>query len=378
MSDHAKRVLEHFGLREQPFAATTDPAYFHAAPPFREALFRLWNHIDERQGIAVVLGNCGSGKTTLLRKMLSGLAEAGDAYKVALIDSPLPMWTSYDLIMTMNQRLGVTPAEFTFNGQMEALHRFLHEERGRITTLIIDDAQNLNKRGQLELMRLAQNLETSQHKLLNILLFAQLEWKEVLKAVPNFRQRINVTYSLAPLSLEDTWDLIAFRLRQAGAASPASVFNEEAVMLIHAFTGGRPRETVNVCRNAMLTAARIAQPVVDADVTLHTIDRTAAPNEAARRKIEALVEQWDREGRRGGTSPARKPETPMSEGQDRESSDSKSGGEEFGVQLGEETSGAATTRREDEERANQLLLRVAQDREKNTKAREEEDRSADE
>lgn len=375
MSDHAKRVLQFFGLREQPFAATADPAYFHAAPPFREALFRLWNHIDERQGIAVVLGDCGSGKTTLLRKILSGLAEAGDAYKAALVDSPLPMWTSYDLIMTVNQRLGVTPSEFTFNGQMAALHRFLHEERGRITTLIIDDAQNLNKRGQLELLRLAQNLETSQHKLLNILLFAQLEWKEVLKAVPNFRQRINVTYSLAPLTLEDTRDLIAFRLRQAGAASPESLFSEEAVMLLHAFTGGSPRETVNVCRNAMLTAARIAQPVVDADVALHTIDRTAAPNEAARKRIEALVEEWDK-GARADSITKGSSET-MSGGREEASPHPKTGGEEFNVGLGEET-GGGTTRREDEERANQLLLRVAQGREKNAKAREEEDRSSDE
>lgn len=377
MSDHAKRVPRFFGLREQPFAATADPVYFHAAPPFREALFRLWNHIDERQGIAVVLGDCGSGKTTLLRKILSGLAEAGDAYKAALVDSPLPMWTSYDLIMTINQRLGVTPAEFTFNGQMEALHRFLHEERGQITTLIIDDAQNLNKRGQLELLRLAQNLETSQHKLLNILLFAQLEWKEVLNAVPNFKQRINVTYTLAPLSLEDTRELVVFRLRQAGAGSPESLFSEEAVVLIHAATGGSPRETVNVCRNAMLTAARIGQSIVDADVALHTIDRTSAPDEAVRDKMEALVEQWDTHARADNAIEV--PEETMSEEGDAESPSGKLGGEEFAMGLGEETGGAAT-RREDEERANQLLLRAAQARETDAKAREEEqkDRSSDE
>ena len=377
MSDHAKRVSQFFGLREQPFAATADPAYFHAAPPFREALFRLWNHIDERQGIAVVLGDCGSGKTTLLRKILSGLTEAGHAYKAALVDSPLPMWTSYDLIMTINHRLGVTPAEFTFNGQMEALHWFLHEERGRITTLIIDDAQNLNKRGQLELLRLAQNLETSQHKLLNILLFAQLEWKEVLNAVPNFRQRINVTYTLAPLSLEDTRELIAFRLRQAGAASPGSLFSEEAITLIHVFTGGRPRETVNVCRNAMLTAARIGQPVVDADVALHTIDRTAAPNEAVRDRIEALVEQWETHARADSASEI--PEETMSQEGEAESPPGKLGGEEFAVGLGEDTGGVAT-KHEDEERANQLLLRVAQARETDAKARGEDqkDRSSDE
>ena len=65
---------------------------------------------------------------------------------------------------------------------MDTLNAYLVSNRDRINTLIIDDAQNLNKRGQLELLRLAQNLESPQHKLLNLVLFAQMEWMQVLRA----------------------------------------------------------------------------------------------------------------------------------------------------------------------------------------------------
>ena len=62
--DTSQALLSFFGLRRQPFAATADPMYFYATREHKECLFRLWNSIDERNGIAVVLGHYGTGKTT--------------------------------------------------------------------------------------------------------------------------------------------------------------------------------------------------------------------------------------------------------------------------------------------------------------------------
>jgi len=278
MDEHQSHLAV-FGLKEQPFAPTADPAYFYAMPKHKECLFRLWSSIDERCGIAVVLGSYGTGKTTLLRKLLTGMAAHRDRYSVAVIGSPVPSWTSFALLESIVAQFGLPRPAKSFVTYMEILNRYLLKYRDRINTLIIDDAQNLNKRGQLELLRLVQNLETNQHKLLNLVLFAQLEWVQVLHAAPNFEQRINMTFTLDPIGLDETRDFIQFRLRQA-AVNPDEIdlFDDGAMRVVHAFSEGNPRVIVTLCRNALLLAAQVGSGLVDADLVLHTIEKTTVPD----------------------------------------------------------------------------------------------------
>lgn len=273
--------LQEFGLKEQPFAPTADPAYFYATQEHKSCLMRLWSSIDERHGIAVVLGNYGTGKTTLLRKLMTGMAVDPEKYNTAVIGSPIPSWTSFSLLEAIVKQFGLQPEKRSFAAYMEELNNYLIINRHRINTLVIDDAQNLNKRGQLELLRLAQNLETPQHKLLNLVLFAQLEWSRVLEAAPNFQQRINMTYTLTPLSHEEVRHFIQFRLGQAGALGEnAPQFHDEAIAMIHRYSGGNPRVIVTLCRNSLLFAMQTKNPMIDQHVVLNTIDKTTLPSSA--------------------------------------------------------------------------------------------------
>ena len=270
--------LQEFGLKEQPFAPTADPAYFYATQEHKSCLMRLWTSIDERHGIAVVLGNYGTGKTTLLRKLMTGMAVDPEKYNTAVIGSPIPSWTSFSLLEAIVKGFGLQPEKRSFATYMEELNNYLIINRHRINTLVIDDAQNLNKRGQLELLRLAQNLETPQHKLLNLVLFSQLEWARVLEAAPNFQQRINMTYTLTPLSPEEVRNFIQFRLGQAGATGEnAPQFQDEAISIIHRYSGGNPRVIVTLCRNSLLFALQTKNPFIDRQVVLNTIDKTTLP-----------------------------------------------------------------------------------------------------
>lgn len=278
-------LLDFFGFSEQPFAATADPAYYYATNAHRECLFHLWNTVDERHGIAVVLGNYGTGKTTLLRKLLTGMRTRSDRYNTAVIGSPIPSWTSFSLLESIVTQFGLRPETRSFVGYMESLYGYLLTKRDRINTLIIDDAQNLNKRGQLELLRLVQNLETPQHKLINLILFAQLEWMHVLRAAPNFEQRVNMTYTLGPLSERDTRSLIDFRLRQAGLTERAPVFDDDAVNVIHSYAEGSPRVTVTLCRNALLLASQLHTRQIGQAIVLHTIQKTTLPDEQKRARV---------------------------------------------------------------------------------------------
>lgn len=266
--------------------------YFYATPEHKECLFRLWSSIDDRNGIAVVLGHYGTGKTTLLRKVLTGMRAKPDRYNVAVIGSPIPSWTSFSLLEGIVTQFGLKPEVRSFVAYTEALNRYLLKHHTNINTLIIDDAQNLNKRGQLELLRLVQNLETPQHKLLNLVLFAQIEWLNVLHAAPNFAQRVNMSFTLGPLSRAETRGLIDFRLRQAGAVGGlAPVFDDGAVDTIHAYTQGSPRETVTVCRNALLLAAQIRTRQIGQAIILHTIQKTTLPDPERRSRVSAALAQ---------------------------------------------------------------------------------------
>jgi general secretion pathway protein A len=281
--------LSFFGLAEQPFAATADPAYLYATRTHKECLFRVWSSIEERHGIVVVLGNYGSGKTTLLRKIMAAMRQDPTKYNTAVIGSPIPSWTSFALLEAIVNQFGLRPAQRSFMEYMEALNRYLLANRNHVNTLIIDDAQNLNKRGQLELLRLAQNLETQQHKLLNLVFFAQMEWMQVLEAAPNFAQRINMTYQLSNLDEQDTWLLIDYRVKQAGASGIDEIFDPKAVQLIHEYAEGSPRVTVTICRNSLVVAERLHIKPVSPEIVVHTIEKTMLPDPKKRAKLATYM-----------------------------------------------------------------------------------------
>lgn len=288
--NQSRMHLNYFGLREQPFAPTADPAYFYATRDHKSCLFRLWNGIEGRHGISVILGNYGTGKTTLLRKLMRGMADDPEQFNTVVLASPIPSWTSFSLLEAITGHFGLQPVERTFGAHMEALSQYLLANRHRITTLIIDDAQNLNKRGQLELLRLVQNLETPQHKLLNLIFFAQLEWLNILKAAPNFHQRVNISYVLSAMSIEDVTELIQYRLGQAGSQlGRGPRFRTEAIEMIHAFSEGNPRLIVTLCRNALVLAAQIKTTDINPDIIVHTIEKTTAPDAEKLARIKAMM-----------------------------------------------------------------------------------------
>ena len=118
--------------------------------------------------------------------------------------------------------------------------------------MIIDEAQNLSAQ-LMEQIRLLSNLETDQHKLLQIVLAGQPELRDRLSA-PNLRQlrqRILVRYHLPPLTRPETALYIEHRLRTAGSDGRI-VFAAAAVDAVFHYSSGVPRLINAVCDNALL------------------------------------------------------------------------------------------------------------------------------
>jgi general secretion pathway protein A len=132
------------------------------------------------------------------------------------------------------------------------------------TVLVVDEAHHVASE-VLEEIRLLTNLETTNEKLLQILLVGQPELDEKLDSVElrQLKQRIALRSQLLPLNLDETTGYIQRRLQLAGAGSNTAVlFPPETIVRVHRHSRGIPRLINTVCENALITAyARQARSV---------------------------------------------------------------------------------------------------------------------
>ncbi len=124
------------------------------------------------------------------------------------------------------------------------------------------------------MLRVLLNYETNEYKLLQLVLFSQMELLPVIKAIKNFFDRIVLKYVLNPLDEQETRDMIEFRLRQAGFNSDLKLFTDEAVSEIYHFSQGYPRRINLICHNALRTLLAEDRIVVDAALVRELIART--------------------------------------------------------------------------------------------------------
>lgn len=244
----------YFNLKEKPFSITPDPYYFFASHKHKEALDSLLYAIHDRRGFVVITGEIGSGKTTTCRTLLSQLPKTT---RVAVVTNT--HLTNKQLLMNILEEYEVDYDEGDKYQLLKQLNEFLIEQHAldHDVVLIIDEAQNLSKM-VLEEVRMLSNLETEKSKLIQIILMGQPELKEKLyhKKLAQLRQRVAIHYHLEPLTIEETFDYIKYRIMQAAvnADQAQELFTVEAIDLIYRYSDGIPRLINIICDNSLLTA----------------------------------------------------------------------------------------------------------------------------
>jgi len=240
--------LDYYGLTDFPFTITANPQFFYASASHEEALAALQYGIAERKGIILLTGEVGTGKTTLCRSLLDRLEHE---IRSSLILNPY--FNSTQLLEAIIQDFGMVPENKNKLSLLNQLNRFLIESAGNKTTavVIIDEAQNLSS-AQLEQIRLLSNLETSQAKLLQIILCGQPELEKKLQAfkLRQLKQRISVRYSLSALTEKDIKNYILCRLSKAG--NTQVVIRDDSFDIINEFSQGIPRLINVLCDRALL------------------------------------------------------------------------------------------------------------------------------
>jgi general secretion pathway protein A len=262
----------YFKLSEPPFSLTPDPRYLYMSERHREGLAHLFYGVQQPGGFVQLTGEVGCGKTTLSRCLVRQLPPETD---VALILNP--RLTALELLAAVCDELGIKyPADtVSVKVLIDALNQHLLEShaRHRKTVLIIDEAQNL-KGDVLEQVRLLTNLETSQEKLLQIILIGQPELLAVLKRkdLRQIAQRVTARYHLLPLSKPETTAYIHHRLLVAGRRDP--LFTKAAIWSVYRLSGGVPRLVNILCDRALLGAYALDKQRVTAAIVRRASSET--------------------------------------------------------------------------------------------------------
>jgi general secretion pathway protein A len=268
----------HFGLTQDPFSIAPDPRYLFMSERHREALAHLLYGVTGRDGAAsgtgggfvLLTGDIGTGKTTICRCFLEQIP-AG--CHVAYIFNP--KLTVTELLQSICEEFHIVVAHGsttppTVKDYIDALNAFLLRSHaaGQSSVLIIDEAQNLAP-DVLEQLRLLTNLETSERKLLQIVLIGQPELRTMLARpeLEQLAQRVIARFHLDALTETETTQYIQHRLAVAGHTGELP-FDPPSLRRIHRLARGVPRRINLLCGRALLGAwanglSRVDRRVVD-------------------------------------------------------------------------------------------------------------------
>jgi MSHA biogenesis protein MshM len=244
--------LDFFGLQKPPFRITPDTHAFFEGSDRGAVLHALCYAITQGEGITKVVGEVGSGKTMLCRMLPLKLSDDIDWVYLAH-----PSLSPEHTLHAIAQELGLSVGE---NADKLAVMRLLHQTllerhaQNRKVVVLVEEAQGMPLES-LEEIRLLSNLETSEYKLMQIVLFGQPELDDNL-ANPKIRQlRERITHSLylTPLELADIHAYLNFRLRAVGYKGP-DLFSRPIAKAIAHYSLGLVRR-INIIADKTLLAA---------------------------------------------------------------------------------------------------------------------------
>jgi type II secretory pathway predicted ATPase ExeA len=243
--------LEHFGLKEPPFRITPHTDFFFDGAERGATLEGLIYAILHDEGIVKVSGEVGSGKTMLCRVLMERLPAHVDTIYLAT-----PSLARDEIIHAIadDLQLQLSPDRTTVALRELQEHLIRLYGEGRRVVILIDEAHVMPDE-TLEQVRLLSNLESSRHKLLQIVLFGQPELDQTLakNSLRQLRDRITHSFRTRPLSTPEVAHYLSFRMRAAGYRGP-DVFTARAVAQLARAAAGLTRR-INILADKALLAA---------------------------------------------------------------------------------------------------------------------------
>ena len=280
--------VDYFGLTKKPFSIVPDPHNFFLSAGHREALAHLLYGIKSDGGFVLLTGDIGTGKTTACRRLIELLPPD---LEVAFILNP--KLTVEELLATICDEFGISypQGNQSIKVFVSLINDYLFQihAQGRRAVLILEEAQNL-KPEVLEQIRLLTNLETKEHKLLQMIMIGQPELKQLLSQpqLLQLSQRITARYHLGPLSKEEIPQYVNYRLSIAGM-DRNRLFPPSTLKKLFRLSGGLPRLINVICDRALLGAFVQGKDQVDKK-TLIEAAREVTGNKGPQRLRPMIVQ----------------------------------------------------------------------------------------
>ena len=277
----------YFGFREKPFTIAPNPQFLFMSPRHQEALAHMLYGVRGEGGVMVLTGEVGTGKTTVCRHLLTQIPKNT---LVAYIINPRQSET--EMLASICDELHISCEDRqSIKALTDALNHFLldNHAKGRHTVLVIDEAQNLAA-PVLEQLRLLTNLETSDKKLLQIMLLGQPELADVLarEELRQLSQRVTSRYHLTPLNQKETGAYVRHRLEVAGCTN-TNLFPASVIHRLHQYSGGVPRLINLIADRALLGAYALGHSQINRTILRQARDEVLGNQPAPRFTILAYA-----------------------------------------------------------------------------------------
>ena len=274
--------LDHFDLKTDPFRITPDTDFFFSGGQRGDILEGLVVAAMHDEGIVCVVGEIGMGKTMLSRMLLERLRQL-PADTVYLAN---PVFDRDEILGAIARDLMPTPPEGNRAQMLAALESALIERysQDRRVVVVVDEAHSMPGT-TLEEIRLLSNLETTQRKLLKIILFGQPELDGLLDA-PQLRQvkdRISHRFELQPLNATEASAYLMFRLHKAGWQG-GELFDAKALALLVQASDGRTRKLNMLADKSLLAAYAEGLPQVGVGQVRRAVGDSLPGNKVASRQ----------------------------------------------------------------------------------------------
>lgn len=212
-------------LANTAFGSRADPSLLVAYQSYQDAMRFLSAALAQPNGIAVIQGPNGSGKSTIARSQRDWSATRSP---VALLDGT--HMVPRDLLAGMLSQFGIDHVAEHDEQKLQQLNKFMAAQtrEGRAPVLIIDNVDRAST-STLRLLDWLSSLDAGSDIALRIVLTGKEKLASLLKedSMRSLARRRPSTYSLNPLSAQETMIYLRTRYIAAGGAGSERIFPVE-------------------------------------------------------------------------------------------------------------------------------------------------------
>ena len=223
-----------YGLKKSVFSKEINTQNLFIHDSLKELQGRL-DYMKKYRGLMLVTGGPGTGKTTALRYFVDQINH--DHFMPVYI--PLSTVAIGDFYKQLNDKLNgehLSTKSLLFKSIQE---RILHYsvQLNKVPVIMIDEAHLLKNDNFYELQIISNfNMDSLDPALFILIAQSHLNDRLNRTILEAFNQRINMKFSLNPLSLKESQMYIQHHLKIAGASD--NLFNDNAYKALFNLTGG--------------------------------------------------------------------------------------------------------------------------------------------